>query len=353
MSKADGCLGCGKAFPKNRQLASIPDARLIAFDPDTARVWRICHRCNAWNLLGTESAAAALPELMTRYDAEIAGGSLAGMNMVVLSDGLALLRAGTSPSRQAGELYASELHAGLGVWQWPGWRAGLAGLGYVAGGGILLELLKQIDAVQSLFASHAPIAFFGGIFCGWGFFGWRVLPQRDARAIRLAWVIMLPTLVWTILSGEPQSLAEATSLALGICLGAWIGWKVARPSGIRWEDGTDRISVQDGLWGDRAGWAATSAALFILQPDDSDRMKPADRDAGWAAWRAHGSLRSMLRDFESRRDATGLLNFRELALGERISLLLAVGARLAEPPEEILAGLPDAQSVAQIAESLD
>ncbi|MBK6495327.1 MAG: hypothetical protein IPG05_09515 [Gemmatimonadetes bacterium] len=42
-----------------------------------------------------------------------------------------------------------------------------------------------------------------------------------------------------------------------------------------------------------------------------------------------------------------------MELCERLALLVAIGARLAEPPAEVVAGLDEAERVAAIAESLD
>lgn len=63
------CLFCQAPFKPNRVLASIPEARRIAFDPDNGRVWRICDQCHEWNLLGPEAASDALPELRARFQA--------------------------------------------------------------------------------------------------------------------------------------------------------------------------------------------------------------------------------------------------------------------------------------------
>ena len=59
----------GSLLPANRELATIPDASRIAFDPPHRRVWRICARCGEWNLLGAEAAERALPELEARFAA--------------------------------------------------------------------------------------------------------------------------------------------------------------------------------------------------------------------------------------------------------------------------------------------
>ncbi|MDX2260297.1 MAG: hypothetical protein SFU84_01190 [Gemmatimonadales bacterium] len=63
---APTCVACNKPFPANGELASVPEGRRIAFDPGQRRVWRICTKCGEWNLLGTEAAGAALPELTAR-----------------------------------------------------------------------------------------------------------------------------------------------------------------------------------------------------------------------------------------------------------------------------------------------
>jgi hypothetical protein len=58
----------------NGQLASVPDAARIAFDPVRHRVWRICSDCGEWNLLGPEASEAALPELSARFAARTSAG---------------------------------------------------------------------------------------------------------------------------------------------------------------------------------------------------------------------------------------------------------------------------------------
>jgi hypothetical protein len=72
---SSNCIACGKAFAENRELAAIPDASKIAFDPGHRRVWRICASCGEWNLLGSEAAAAALPELEARFAAVMPSGA--------------------------------------------------------------------------------------------------------------------------------------------------------------------------------------------------------------------------------------------------------------------------------------
>jgi hypothetical protein len=69
MATTSSCVSCKAPFPANRELATIPDASRIAFDPAHRRVWRICARCGEWNLLGAEASERALPELAARFAA--------------------------------------------------------------------------------------------------------------------------------------------------------------------------------------------------------------------------------------------------------------------------------------------
>ncbi|MES2304280.1 MAG: hypothetical protein V4558_02190 [Gemmatimonadota bacterium] len=101
------CITCGKPFAANRELASIPDASKIAFDPAHRRVWRICASCEEWNLLGPEASAAALPEIEARF-ASAVPATLPQLALAParVSDRLELLRLGppaedSEPSRAA------------------------------------------------------------------------------------------------------------------------------------------------------------------------------------------------------------------------------------------------------------
>ena len=108
----DSCLECGKPFPPNKELASVPLARLVAFDPDANRVWRICEPCAHWNLLGPEAARAATPELLARSEAAVSAGDM-GLGLVATESGsLLLFRVGAVASQDAVALKAAEIHAG-------------------------------------------------------------------------------------------------------------------------------------------------------------------------------------------------------------------------------------------------
>jgi hypothetical protein len=88
------CVGCDRPFPLNRELASIPQARTVAFDPAHRRVWRICSECGAWNLLGLEHAAIALPELEARHAASMKQPARSEMTPARISAELQLIRLG-------------------------------------------------------------------------------------------------------------------------------------------------------------------------------------------------------------------------------------------------------------------
>jgi hypothetical protein len=94
MSATNGCIACGHAFPFTRELASIPDAARVAFDPARRRAWRICAHCGEWNLLGPDAAAAALPELEARFSALTSAGESLEQFAPVHAGRLELLRVG-------------------------------------------------------------------------------------------------------------------------------------------------------------------------------------------------------------------------------------------------------------------
>ncbi|MBK7596484.1 MAG: hypothetical protein IPJ11_14895 [Gemmatimonadetes bacterium] len=99
----DTCLECGKPFPANKELAAVPNGRLVGFDPDANRVWRICAKCHHWNLLGPEASAAAIPELTARFDGLPSAGP-EGLAKAKVSDKLDLYRVGGPQERAAASL---------------------------------------------------------------------------------------------------------------------------------------------------------------------------------------------------------------------------------------------------------
>ena len=59
---APRCATCGRPFPANGELVSLPHGKRLAFDPELGRVWRICTKCGEWSAVDDAvvvSAAAA------------------------------------------------------------------------------------------------------------------------------------------------------------------------------------------------------------------------------------------------------------------------------------------------------
>lgn len=349
----DTCLECGKPFPANNELASVPLARLVAFDPDANRVWRICEPCEHWNLLGPEAARAAIPELMARSAPAATAGGM-GLGMVATGTrSLLLFRVGASPSQDAVAQKAAEIHAEMADGHHLTWKGGLAVLGFIAVGGALIWVLEQFDTTAAVLQSDTMKAFYWSLMVSRFALAGREIFRRSLRAFRWFGVIAIPALIWELSrSSEPLWLLVA-GVGVGTALGLRLGRQEGTPRGIRWPDGTDQVTYHDGVLGDHTGWAATTLAVEELLRDFSERVKQKDRDAAWVLWMSHRSLANLLMAFEERRDGTGLLRFTSMSLSERLALLIAIGGRLAEPPAEVVAGLEEAERVAAIAESLD
>jgi len=105
---APTCVSCNKPFPANGELASLPEGRRIAFDPGQRRVWRICTKCGEWNLLGAETAGAALPELSARDPKPSAS-----VRSTRLSGDLELLRIDDLSKVEVADLVMAEQRDGL------------------------------------------------------------------------------------------------------------------------------------------------------------------------------------------------------------------------------------------------
>jgi hypothetical protein len=93
------CIECHHPFDSNGELASIPDARRIAFDPGHHRVWRICTTCGTWNLLGAEASAVAMPELEARFDAAPRAATSDDFAPAIVGPHLELIRLGEHAPR--------------------------------------------------------------------------------------------------------------------------------------------------------------------------------------------------------------------------------------------------------------
>lgn len=346
----DACSHCGKPLPANKELAAVPDGRLIAFDPTANRVWRICEECNHWELLGPQAARVAVPELQARYNAEMTAGGGA-VAMAVISRRLLLFRIGAPPSEAAAERFASEVHAGLG--KGITWQLGtLVILSILLVFGIL-AWFERFDTWQAVFDSKAPMLVFYTSMVAQGVLGGRESTRGRPTWLRWLWLVALPLVVTQFVESPMPLWGRILCVAGGLAMGVWIGRSEGKPRGIQWAEGGTAITYHDGAHGDQQGWAATTCLLFELTAESMDCVKAEDRALAWALWQAHHSLPVLLESLAERRDADGLLRLSSLTKAERMALLIATGARMAEPPAEVIAGLAEAERVAAIAESLD
>jgi hypothetical protein len=108
MAPSPTCLSCNRPFPRNGELASLPEGRRIAFDPGQRRVWRICTKCGEWNLLGAEAAGAALAELSAREPRPSAS-----VRSTRVTGDLELLRIDDLTKVEVGDLVMAEQRDGL------------------------------------------------------------------------------------------------------------------------------------------------------------------------------------------------------------------------------------------------
>lgn len=337
MMAKDACLECGKKLPANKELAAVPNGRLVAFDPDANRVWRICAKCHHWNLLGSETSAAALPELVVRF-ANLPGAGPEGLTKAKVSDTLELFRVGGAQERAAAILELSEARR---------------------------ELLGPIPFwVKVLFAIYVPYILYtlasdppwegwsGAALC----FGLMDLVAERTRA-RLAGRPLDGRIGWPIGSMLLGALATAFGVLdyrwalFALALGALFGWvarrDLLRERAVVWTPGQDDLTFE-GHDPKNLGHVlrinlATPAAITPEQVATAfDRLD------------SLGSLAAVLRHLTVERGIPeGRLELNRIPADDLALLALASRAATAEPAPPIRAGLPDARAIAEVAESLD
>lgn len=347
----DACLECGKPFPANKQLASVPLARLVAFDPDVDRVWRICDACDGWNLLGPEASRGAIPELVTRYTNEPSAGR-GGLAMAVLgSRDVVLFRLGTAPTRLGADLAASEAHAEIGA-PTPWTVTAIMVLFFLAAAS-LSSWVRKYPTLNALLDRNLLLLAAATFFTVRCLLAARELWRGQPAALRLLPLLGFPAIAFMFDDPDVPLWGGLVTIVLATAVGLWAGRREGSPRGIRWSDPGDALTYHDGITPSETGRNALVSLSMELQREFFDVAKPADRDAAWTLWRRHESLRALVESFTPRRSRTGLLRLRDLTAAERMALLIAVSARLAEPPVEVLAGLEEAERIAAIAETLD
>ena len=336
MPKA-ACLECGKPFPANKELASVPNGRLVAFDPNANRVWRVCAKCHHWNLLGPEASAAAMPELAARFDGIPSAGP-EGLAKAKVSEKLDLFRIGGEQERAAAILELSNARREL-LGPIPFW--------------IRVFLVFYLPYMLYTVPSDPPWAgWSGAALC----FGLMELVAQLTRA-RLAGRAVDRQIGWPV----GAMLLGATATAFGVldyrwalfafALGTLFGWvarrDLVRDRAVVWTAGQDDLTFE-GHDPKDLGHVLT---VNLTTPAT---IRPEQVAAAFDRLDRLGSLSSVLRHLTVDRGLPeGRLELNRMSVDDLALLSLATRAATAEPAPPIRAGLPDARAIAEMAESLD
>lgn len=327
----DACLECGKPLPVNKELASVPNGRLVAFDPAANRVWRICGKCHHWNLLGPEASAAAIPELVARFDGLPSAGP-EGLAKAKVSGKLDLFRIGGAQERAARILalikakqeIVSGAVKGLSLILVAFWLAqlyqtyqavrvyGLAGVaGLAIATGTVGLFLRGTERVRNRYDRHLPIPL---LMLGLGMTAAGLLPLKWAGA----------------------------AILVGLALTALGRYEERHPDTLDWTPGHDDLRFGKDLH--------IRDAPTLLDPEIVTAEQAA---TAIDHFETLGSLHASLRFVCQERGAPeGRLPFRDLSEEHRLLLAVAVRVAAVEPPSAITAGLHDARAIAEVAESL-
>lgn len=167
------CLFCHKPFSENGQLAHMPHARRIAYDPVRGRLWAICTGCHRWNLCPIEQREAALYELerVARDHARLLAQTA---NITLLAAGpLTLVRVGQAGlAEQAWWRYGRELRKRRASYDSPRSRVTAYTFGAMAWVG---DLIGLGDADFSVDWEDTPVA----DILRWRRFGWAAWHGRE------------------------------------------------------------------------------------------------------------------------------------------------------------------------------
>lgn len=181
----------------------------------------------------------------------------------------------------------------------------------------------------------------------------RELWRGQPAVLRLLPILGLPAIAFMFDDPEVSLWGGLVTIVLATAVGLWVGRRAGSPRGIRWSDSGASLTYHDGITPSETGRTALVSLSMELQREFDEVAKPADRDAAWTLWKRHESVGALVESFASRRSRDGLLRLRDISASERMALLIAVSARLAEPPVEVIAGVEEAERVAAIAEALD
>jgi len=331
----DACLGCGKPLPANKELASVPNGRLVAFDPDANRVWRICAKCHHWNLLGPEASAAAMPELGVRF-ASLPSAGPEGLAKAKVSRRLDLFRVGGAQERaarilaltKAKQAVVSDTVKGVSVFlmvfgAWQLYLAyntlrhwGLAGIAATALATAIIGLsLPKEEREGNRYDRYLPIPL---LLIGAG------MTAAGLLAFKWAGATILAAMLFAVLARLDKG--RATSL--------------------EWTPGGSDLRLREG-----SGTVDLGEFPSFLDPETVTSEQAA---AAIDLLEELGSPAAALRFVAEQQGVPeGRLPFRDLSDEHRLLLAVAVRVAIVEPPHEVAAGLPDARMIAEEAEALD
>ncbi|MEI2721516.1 MAG: hypothetical protein V9E87_15570 [Gemmatimonadales bacterium] len=333
----DACLGCGKTLPANKELASVPNGRLVAFDPQANRAWRICAKCHHWNLLGPEASAAAIPELVARFDGLASAGPV-GLAKAKVSDKLELYRVGGPQERAAAILELSNARREL-LGPIPFWLK-------------VFFALYLPYMVYTLARNPPWEGWSGAALC----FGLMDLVAERTKA-QLAGRPVNRRIGWPIGAMLLGALATAFGVLdyrwalLALALGALFGWvarrDLLRDRAVVWTPGQDDLTFEGHDPKDLGHVLTVNLATPAT-------ITPEQVATAFERLDQLGGLAEVLRHLTAERGLPeGRLELNRLPVEDLALLALASRGAIAEPSPPIRAGLPDARAIAEVAESLD
>lgn len=378
------CITCGKPFAANRELATIPDASKIAFDPTSNRVWRICASCEEWNLLGQEASAVALPELGARYSATRShNAGEPALLPIRIGPRLELLRVSREDLLQQGESFAAVLRAevdrrnkmmkwamGLGVVVVLGW---LGFVGWMSEGDVEVPLLliltySEVELLQRIAGrlrgrpfKRGPFLINLGILVGGAVAVAAVMGIEHLRYNAIGFLVMMPLaliadrLFYSKVTVARITLANGSSVA--------VTQDGAKQLSFSWREGGTDLRIHGfpngvtvsgeavaPVFKKVQGWAIDPAKVGALP-----RMTRINESA-YALLRDVGGLNGLLCALEGfRRESDGRVPMTELPILYLVALDLALSAESADSDDHdrLRDRALAAAEVAEVAEGLD
>ncbi|MEI2721517.1 MAG: hypothetical protein V9E87_15575 [Gemmatimonadales bacterium] len=331
----DACLECGKTLPANKELAAIPNGRLVAFDPTANRVWRICAKCRHWNLLGPEASSAAMPELMARF-ASLPSAGPEGLAKAKVSDTLELYRVGGPQERAAATL-------AIALAQREMTSSAVKGVSVTLIVLLALQVWNQIAVFSALgFRYVTGISLFIGI--SGLFIPFKARTNWADRHLPLPMALLGTGLAANGFLSTPWILASVIS---ALVFGIAFRFEKESPNALVWTPGLDDLGLKE-RWGPPV---SVRELPFLLDPPDVSATEASEASRQAVTL---GSLRAALAHVcRELGQPEGRLVMAELS--KEHLLLMAMAARISqvEPQAEIHSGVADAQAVAEVAQSLD